>query len=253
MSLANIHKRQFTWRPWPDIIGVLPALEGQTILDLGCGVGDLAAEFVARGARVIGIDMNEELLHEARSRRLTNAEFRLGDLRKPLDLGMTVDGLWCSFTAAYFPNLPAALSTWTTHLRPRGWLALTEIDDLFGHEPLDARTKLLLVAYARDALAAGRYDFHMGRKLGDHLDRAGFRVSKTLTLLDQELSFSGPAAADVVEAWRRRLDGMKLLHDFCGAEYERLQQDFLGSLTHPGHHSIAKVYCCMATIDAGPK
>jgi ubiquinone/menaquinone biosynthesis C-methylase UbiE len=251
MSLSDDYKRQRGWRDWPRILDALPSLQGQTVLDLGCGVGDQAAELVARGARVLGIDMNEELLREARSRQLANADFRWGDVREPLDLGVEVDGLWCSFMAAYFPELPAALASWTRHLQPEGWAALTEIDDLFGHEPLGARTKSLFEAYARDALAAGRYDFHMGRKLRGYMEQSGFTVSTVLMLEDQELSFEGPARPEVVDAWRNRLDSMKLLQDFCGPNFEQLREEFLGCLTHPGHHSTARVYCCMATDRGG--
>lgn len=247
MSLSSDYKRQLAWRDWPSIFESLPPLRGETVLDLGCGVGDQAAEFVARGARVIGIDMNEELLREAEPRRLAQAEFRWGDLRTPLDLGVAVDGLWCSFTAAYFPDLPAALALWGRHLRPGGWVALTDVDDLFGHEPLGTRTKSLFEAYARDAFAANRYDFNMGRKLRGHLEGSGFTVSKMLTLEDQELSFAGPAPAEVVDAWRTRFDRMKLLRDFCGLEFEQLREEFLGCLTHAEHRSLAKVYCCIAT------
>ncbi len=178
MSLSSEYKQQFGWRDWPTIFAALPSLHGQTVLDLGCGVGDLAAEFVARGARVIGVDMNQELLREARSRQLSNAEFRGGDLRTLPDFGIAVDGLWCSFATAYFPDLPRALSAWARSVRPGGWIALTEVDDLFGHEPLSVRTKALFRAYAEDAFAAGRYDFHMGRKLRAHLERSGFTVCR---------------------------------------------------------------------------
>ncbi len=113
MSLASDYKRQFHWRDWLTMFDAMPSIQGQTVLDLGCGVGDLAAELVARGALVIGIDMNEELLCEARSRQLSSAEFRTCDLRSLPDLGIAADGLWCSFTAAYFPDLPTALTAWT--------------------------------------------------------------------------------------------------------------------------------------------
>ncbi len=252
MSLSNYYKRQFGWRDWPTIFDALPPVQGQTVLDLGCGVGDLAAEFVARGARVVGVDMNEELIREARSRQLSNAEFRIGDLRTFPDLGVAVDGLWCSFTAAYLPDLPTALAAWARNVKPGGWIALTEIDDLFGHEPLSVRTNALLTAYAEDALAAGRYDFHMGRKLSDHLERSGFTVSKVLTLNDQELSFSGPARPDVLDAWRGRFNGMKLLRDFCGSNIEQVHEEFLGCLMREDHRSVAKVYCCIATKKGGP-
>ena len=164
MSLSSQFKRLFGWRDWPSVLKRLPPLDGQTVVDLGCGVGDLAAQLVARGARVIGCDRNEEFLRESRSRQLANAEFRMVDMRSLPDLGVMADGLWCSFTAAYFTDLPTAVSAWARNLKAGGWIALTEIDDLFGHEPLSEQTKSLLSAYAEQAFAAGRYDFHMGRK-----------------------------------------------------------------------------------------
>jgi len=246
MSLSSQYKRQFGWRDWASVLKELPPLHGQTVIDLGCGVGDLAAELVARGARVIGCDMNEEFLREARSRQLSNAEFRMVDMRSLPDLGVMADGLWCSFTAAYFTDLSTALLAWGRNLKSGGWIALTEIDDLFGHEPLSGRTKTLLSAYAEESFAAGRYDFHMGRKLRDYLERAAFTVSKSLILEDQELSFSGPASPEVLDAWRARFNRMKLLRDFCGPSIDQVQEEFLGCLMRADHRSTAKVYCCIA-------
>ena len=246
MSLSEELKRQFGWREWPRILGELPPLRGRTVLDRGCGVGDQAAELAARGARVVGIDGNEELLREARSRRLRDAEFLGADLRSIPDLGLAADGIWCSFAAAYFPDLPAAMAGWGRHLRPGGWIAVTEIDDLFGHEPLGPGTRSLLDAYAREALAAGRYDFHMGRKLRGHLVASGFQVSKELVLEDRELSFAGPALPEVVDAWRSRFERMRLLRDFCGSAFDGMRDEFLACLTLPGHRSTARVCFCLA-------
>jgi len=246
MSLVTEYKRQFGWRAWPAVFAALPPLGGRTVLDLGCGVGDLAAALVARGARVIGIDLNRELLDAARARGLPNAEFRSGDLRALPDPGVAADGIWCSFAAAYLPDLAPALASWARHLRPGGWIALTEIDDLFGHEPLSERSRALFEAHARDALAAGRYDFRMGRKLRGHLERAGFTVSREFTLKDRELSFDGPALPEVTVAWRERFDRLKLFRDFCGAEFEAVRAEFLGCLARVDHRSTAKVCCCIA-------
>lgn len=247
MNLAGEYKRQAPWRDWPRVFEALPPLRGLTVLDLGCAIGDQAAELAARGARVIGVDLNEELLREARARGLASAEFHVGDLRALPDLGVAADGIWCSFAAAYFPDLPRALASWRERLRPGGWIALTEVDDLFGHEPLGSRTRSLLEAYAREAFAAGRYDFHMGGKLRDHLERSGFTVTRDFTVGDRELAFSGPAHADVLEAWRARMDRMQLLRDFCGGEFEEARRDFLGCLERPDHRSVAKIRCCIAT------
>lgn len=246
MSLVDAYKRQFELRDWPSVLARLPSLAGQTVLDFGCGVGDLAAALVSRGAKVIGIEMNEELLAAARSRNLANAEFLVGDLRALPDLGELADGIWCSFTAAYFVDLPEVLIQWARRLRVGGWIAITEIDDLFGHEPLGERSKALLDAYVRDAHDAGRYDFRMGHKLERHLEAAGFRVSEAVTVEDRELSFTGPASAEVIQAWRGRFDRMSLLRATWGEEFELVRDDFLRALGDPDHRSLAKVWYCAA-------
>lgn len=246
MNLPDYYKRQFAWRDWATVFRALPPLGGRTILDLGCGIGDLAAEFVARGARVIGFDAQDELLAAARARQLANAEFRLADLRRFHEPRLLADGIWSSFAAAFFPDLPRVLGCWTQSLKPGGWIALTEIDDFFGHEPVSDRTKALLSGYVQAAFEVGRYDFHMGRKLGDYLQRTSCKVTKTFDLPDPELSFSGPACPEVIDAWRSRLDGMRLLRDFCGSEFDQVQNEFLACLSRPDHRSTARVCCCMA-------
>lgn len=247
MGIVSEYKRQFRWRSWSSALDALPRLRDQVVLDLGCAVGDLTAELVARGARVIGVDMNEELLGEATSRRLAGAEFRMADLRDLPDLGIEVDGIWCSFTAAYIPDLSSVLEDWRARLRTGGWIALTEIDDLFGHQPIPTGVKSLLDGYARESLAEGRYDFHMGGKLPGYLERSGFTISKVLLLEDKEFSFAGPGDPEVVDAWRSRFDRMVLLRDFCGARFDGVRREFLSALTHTEHSSEAKVYCCIAT------
>src|SRR5688572_18785158 len=158
MSLSDEYRQQRAWRPWPQIFGLLPDIAGQTVLDLGCAIGDQAAELVARGAAVIGVDSNEELLRFARARQIPRAEFRSGDISS-LSLPAPVDGIWSSFAPAYFPDLASVLQRWRGLLRSGGWLLMTEVDDLFGHEPVAAQTKNLLDGFAASTFAAGRYDF----------------------------------------------------------------------------------------------
>lgn len=245
MSLADDYKRQFRWRPWATVIDALPPLAGQTVLDLGCAVGDQAALLAKRGASVIGIDGNAELVAVAKSRGIANVEFQVGDVRR-LNLYRPVHGIWSSFTAAYLVELPVVLASWRTHLQPGGWIALTEVDDLFGHAPLETKSASLLGEYAQESLDQGRYDFQMGKKLAGHLERAGFRISRELSVEDRELGFEGPASADVLEAWRQRFDRMRLLREFCGADFAHVRDEFLRCLGHPEHRSLARVRCCIA-------
>ena len=244
MSLSDEYRRQFALRSWEVVLSLLPPVHGQLVLDLGCGVGDQAFELTARGARVIGVDANQELLATARGRRIIGAEFRAGDLKAP-DVETPVDGLWCSFATAYVPDLAPTLARWKSLLRPGGWIALTEVDNLFGHEPVQPETRELFAAYARDALDKNRYDFYMGGKLRRLLEQAGYTVTNAQEVPDRELSFSGPAAAEVVAAWNARLDRMNGLRAFCGPRFDALRADFIGSLVHPDHRSTARVcFCC---------
>lgn len=246
MSLVGEYRSQFAWRDWETAFAGLPEMRDQLVLDLGCGPGDQAAELVRRGARVLGIDGNEELLRAARARALPRAEFRAGDLRALSSLAVLADGIWCSFAAAYFTELPGVLAAWARHLRPGGWIALTEVDDLFAHEPLAARARKQLDDYVAEALAARRYDFRMGAKLATHLLEAGFASPETHVLADQEFAFDGPARPEVLAAWDRRLERMSLLKQACGSDFEAVRGDFLACLAHPEHRSRARVVFCLA-------
>lgn len=246
MSLADDYRRQYEWRAWDEILAAVPLEPGQTVLDLGCAAGDLSEQLVARGARVIGFDGNEDLLAVARSKNVEGAEFRVADLRALPDLPAPVDGIWSSFAAAYFPDLRTVLGSWKRCLRPGGWIATTEVDDMFDHGPLSADSKKLLRRYTRDSAAAGRYDFCMGRRLEDELRAAGFRIQRSFTVDDAELSFQGPASPAVTEAWRARFARLHLLQEFCGASFERVREEFLACLGRPDHRCGARVCCSIA-------
>ncbi len=248
VNLVEAYRRQFARRSWSRVYESLPPLQGVTILDLGCGPGDQAAEFVSRGAAVIGIDLLEELLIAARARNLPQCRFINADLRKPIDIGVHVDGVWAGFTAAYFTDLRSALSRWKQHVRPGGWIVLIEIDDFFGHQPLCDKTEVLLKSYVRDSLAAKRYDFYMGSKLRNQLEVSGFEIQTSFALPDPEFSFSGAADDDVLDAWEFRFEVMSLLRDHCGAEFDVVQRDFLGCLASPNHRCNATVQCCIARL-----
>jgi SAM-dependent methyltransferase len=246
MNLASEYSRQFGWRDWATVLDVLPSLANQTVLDLGCAVGDQAAVMAERGAHVIGVDSDADLLREAQAKHIPNARFLNTDLRLPFETE-AVDGIWCSFAAAYFPALPSILRLWLQHLRPGGWVAFTEIDDLFGHEPLSTSSRSLLDAYSRQALERGRYDFRMGSKLAAYMKECGLSISKVLTLDDRELSFAGPAASEVLQAWRQRFERMTGLRTFCGEHFDRVQREFLDCLSNSEHRSLGKVISCAAT------
>src|SRR4051812_7335355 len=121
MTLAEEYKRQFEWKDWPTALARCPISPGQYVLDLGCAVGDLSRELASRGAIVTGVDANDELLAVANSHSYSNCTFIQQDLAS-LKLDRKFDGIWCSFTAAYFTNFEAVFSRWLTFLNKDAWV-----------------------------------------------------------------------------------------------------------------------------------
>ena len=65
----------------PAMLGLLGDVTGLRVLDAGCGAGSLAAELVARGASVVGVDLSPRMVAAARARvGSSRARFVVGDL-----------------------------------------------------------------------------------------------------------------------------------------------------------------------------
>lgn len=245
-ELSAQYERQERWRHWDEALTQIPIRAGQRILDLGCGVGQIAARFHRLGAQVIGVDANEELLAAARTRH-PEVRFEKLDLAEltPSSFGK-VDGVWASFVAAYFPNIESAVARWSDCVVPGGWLTLVEMDDLFGHEPLPASISGKIGEFYAEARAAGRYDFQCGRRLADAAERVGLTIVHQATLPDDELSFQGPAPSDVLEAWRLRLQRMGGLKAFFGPRFPEFERSFIHALAAPDHRSQTRVFIVVA-------
>jgi len=112
-------------RPFADLLARLPAAAPETVVDLGCGSGELTASLVDRwpGAQVLGIDSSPEMLAEAaRFARPGTLEFRLGAIedwrpQRPVDVLVSNAALhWVPGHGELLGRLVAALA-------PGGWLA----------------------------------------------------------------------------------------------------------------------------------
>ena len=247
MSLVQEYRRQFPWRDWPRALALCPITRGQHILDLGCGPGDLSAQLAARGLTVTGIDRDPELLAAART-SAPHVHFEqqdLSDLRLP---AAGFDGIWCSFTAAYFVDFAATFARWCTFLKPTAWVCLIDIDDLLGHEPRSDATGDTIERFYRAALEKRGYDFRVGRRLACILETQGFHATAT-ELADRELAFDGPASAEVLEAWRARFSRMAGLQAFLGTGFADFTDSFIGALQSPRHRALCKVVCCVGRRD----
>jgi trans-aconitate methyltransferase len=242
MNLVEEYRRQFPWRDWPRALALCPVTRGQQVLDLGCGPGDLATELAARGVAVTGVDHDPDLLAAART-SAPDIHFEEQDLSK-LTLPSSFDGIWCSFTAAYFVDFTTIFAHWCTFLKPSAWVCLTDIDDLLGHEPRSDATRDTIDRFYGEALEKRRYDFRVGRRLASALASQGFHVTTT-ELTDRELAFDGPASSEVLQAWRARFARMGGLKSFLGGDFADFTGGFLHVLESPEHRSLCRVVLCV--------
>lgn len=124
-------------------------LEGRTVLDFGCGSGMASRRFVARGARVIGVDIDQSLLAEAA--RVSGDRFRPVrlDLSQPDPLGVIpsapLDWVWLSDVLLFYfypqeggpsPITPAdLLRRLTARLSPGGRCVIMQPHGTFWLSP----------------------------------------------------------------------------------------------------------------------
>ena len=107
---------------------------GMKVLDLGSGAGDVAlllADLVGPEGRVVGVDMNADILDTAprrvRAHGLANVEFRHGDVRS-LDLATDFDAVVGRWILMYLPDPAALVRLAGARLRPGGTVAFLESD-----------------------------------------------------------------------------------------------------------------------------
>jgi demethylmenaquinone methyltransferase/2-methoxy-6-polyprenyl-1,4-benzoquinol methylase len=137
-------------------IAALGLRAGERVLDLACGSGDLAAAAHAAGARVVGLDFSAGMLRAARARRLGCGLVRADALALPLADG-SIDAVVSGFALRNFVDLAGAFAESARVLRPRGRIALLEVD-----RPASAVLRLGHAVYFRHVVPL------LGALLADH-------------------------------------------------------------------------------------
>lgn len=247
MSISEIYSNQYRWRRWSGVYPDLGDVSGRLVLDLGCGIGDQARDLTKRGAHVLGVDANQEVIDRAKRRGIPDARFLCENITNLKEHELESDGIWASFTVAYFPRFDKFLGCIDTVLKPGGWLAITEVDDLFAHEPLASRWVSLVERYYSKSLEEGVYRFRSHDHVHEVLSRRGWRIEVDRKLEDDEFCFTGPADSDLVDAWKTRLGFMmpRFLERF-GTEAKGFDSAFLQSLASEEHRSRSRVWFILA-------
>src|SRR5829696_548146 len=117
-------------RPARDLLARVPLRSAERVVDLGCGPGNSTELLVERfpGARVVGIDMSEDMLRKARG-RVPSATFSRADVAAWQPDG-PVDLVFANAVLQWLPGHERLLPRLMGFLAPGGVLALQMPDNL---------------------------------------------------------------------------------------------------------------------------
>ena len=101
---------------------------GDTVVDLGCGTGDLSELAAETGARVIGIDYSAGMLRGMQKRGIQVQPVRADASLTPIQ-SRSVDVVLSSFALRNFVSIEAVFAEISRVLIPGGRIGLIEVDE----------------------------------------------------------------------------------------------------------------------------
>ncbi len=148
-------------RPFVELVQRVGATDPETVVDLGCGPGNLTALLVTRwpGARVTGLDASPEMVDAARAAE-PSITVEVADLRDWAAGADAVDVLVSNATLQWVPGHLDLLPALVGRVRPDGWLAF-QVPGNFAAPSHTIRTDLAAEApYAQHLTGVAVPDSH---------------------------------------------------------------------------------------------
>ncbi|OGH19158.1 MAG: hypothetical protein A3D74_00055 [Candidatus Levybacteria bacterium RIFCSPHIGHO2_02_FULL_37_13] len=107
----------------PNILRLLEIKRGETILDLACGQGFFAREFSKMGAKVIGVDVSQELIELAKKHPSQSVEYHVSSAGNLSFLGnKTIDKVVIILALQNIENVHGVFNECNRVLKPNGKL-----------------------------------------------------------------------------------------------------------------------------------
>jgi len=104
------------------ILSYLNPKPGETILDLGCGTGDLTKEIFLSGANVVGVDNSADMIAKART-KYPDIEFQQMDARK-LKFDTRFDAIFSNAVLHWIPEKEKVIERMHSLLKENGRIVL---------------------------------------------------------------------------------------------------------------------------------
>ncbi len=184
------------------------ARSGERAIDVGCGTGGTTAalaEAVGPTGHVLGVDISEVLVDAARSKRVSNTTFVVGDAAAHPFEPASYDLVFSRFGVMFFGDPVAAFRNFQQALKPTGRLAFvcwrTPQENPWGLVPVRAAAPHLPPIPRPGPEDPGQYSFGDRTRVERILKESGF-TSVTLEPLDRPIWMAADVAEVVANAGR---------------------------------------------------
>lgn len=225
---------------------------GMRVLDGGCGTGKTTAilhELIQPQGEIVGVDFSEERIRFAKKHyEKPGIEFRLTDLRAPLQELGTFDFIWIRFVLEhYLEGAEDIIRNMIDSLNPDGSLCLLDLDyNCLSHYPMKPAMESMLQQLMGKMVRKFNFDPYVGRKLYTYLYDFGFREIK-VSLFPHHLIYGDLKSSDEFN-WFKKIEmasvkAKDLFRDYPGG-YEGFSSDFNSFFHDPRRFTYTPLMIC---------
>ena len=167
---------------WQNILEWLDPKEGERILDIACGAGELSLKIAENGCEVYGVDRSVNAINSAKllaEREKIECEFKVGNAEDlPYPDGY-FDKVVCSSALEHFKDDVKALKEMSRVLKQNVSVVLTT--DSFNYPiSVELKEKHSEVAYV--------VNYYTQEKLKDQFEKSGFKMIRSMYLLNSRIT-----------------------------------------------------------------
>lgn len=211
------NKHNFVSKYGEDVLGWLEPQEGERILDLGCGTGELAAKIQESGAIVTGFDKSPEMITKAKA-TFPGLTFEVKDATN-FSFDEPFDAIFSNATLHWITDAQKAVACMYDNLKKGGRLVLEMGGKGNVKSIVTAVKKAMASEGLSDKLSNEFWFFPSLSEYTEMLERQGFRVTSAVHF-DRPTKLEGENG---MENWIRMFGGF-FFSQITTAESEKVIQ-----------------------------
>jgi SAM-dependent methyltransferase len=226
---------------------------GVRVLDAGCGSGKTTAilqDMIQPGGSIVGVDFSQDRIRFAQNNYGKNRsiEFRLMDLREPLDELGQFDFIWMRFVLEhYLKGAQDIIAMVERSLAPGGTLCLLDLDyNNLSHYPIKPKMEMVLQLLMQKMIQSYNFDPYVGRKLYTYLYDQSFREIR-VNMIPHHLIYGDLRESDDFN-WLKKIEmaSVKARENFDAypGGYEGFLEDFTAFFRDPRRFTYTPLMIC---------